>query len=191
MRSPPYPLSLLRTPACPGFGVFGDRKSSCFDRSGRLGAVKGESGLMGRSGDAASKRLYPVDRDAGAGSGSFERVQMGGPKVDHVRMSGGRPEGGLCPVGAGWLGGLKVGEMRTSGGRPEDGSCPNCVERVNGLGLFERVQMRMVAGEGPAPGGSFGAAAAAPFERVQMSLLGGSVDGDDTDSRRCAMQLRK
>ena len=164
MRVPPYPLSLLRTPACPGFGVFGDRKSSCFDRSGGLWSVKGESGLMGRSGDAASKRPYPVDRDPGAGIGSFERVQIGG---------------------------LKVGEMRTSGGRPEDGSCPNGAGPANGLGLFERVQMRMAAGEIPAaPGGSFGAAAAAPFERVQMSLPGGSGDGEYSYSRRRVMQLQ-
>jgi hypothetical protein len=163
VRVPPYPVSLLRTPACPGFGVFGDRKSSCFDRSGSLRRVGGEWGVMGRSGDGALKWPCAVDRDAGAGSGSFERVQMGG---------------------------LKVGEMRTSGGRPEDGSSPNGAWRVNGLELFERVQMRMVAGEGPAPGGSFGAAAA-PFERVQMSLPVNSGDGDYPYSRRQVMQLQK
>ena len=165
MRVPPYPLSLLRTPACPGFGVFGDRKSSCFDRSGGLGSDKGESGLIGHSGDAASKRLYPVDRNAGAGSGSFERVQMGRPTVSEIRISGDRPKDGSCPGDgdAGW---------------PSE------------PGLFERVQMRKVTGESPMLGRSVGAAAAAPFERVQMSLPGDSGYDDYSYSRRRGMQLQ-
>ena len=121
MRVPPYPLPVPRTPACPGFGVFGDRKSSCFDRSGSLRRVGGEWGVMGRSGDGALKWLCAADRDAGATSGSFERVQMGG---------------------------LKVSETRTSGGRPEEGSCPNGAGRANGLGLFERVQMSLPGDSG-------------------------------------------
>ena len=165
MRSPPCPLVSLRTPACPGFGVFGDRKSSCFDRSGWLGRVAGKWGVIGRSGDAGLERLYSANRDAGAGSGSFERVQMGA------------------------LG--RVREIRLSDGLLGDGSYRSDKGSLSGLGSFERVQIGTAAGENPALGGSFGAAAAAPFERVQMSLLGGSVDGDDIDSRRCAMQLRK
>jgi len=164
VRVPPYPVSLPRTPACPGFGVFGDRKSSCFDRSGWLGSVRGESGLMGRSGDAVLKRLCPVDRDAGGGSGSFERVQIGGMRASEIRMPGDRPENDSGSGDEGWL---------------------------SGLGLFERVQMKRMPGGSPAHGGSFGAAAAAPFERVQMSLPVDSGDGDYPYSRRCDMQLQK
>jgi hypothetical protein len=163
MRSPPYLLVSLRTPACPGFRIFGDRKSSCFDRSGGLGWVGGEWGVTGCLRDDALKRLCRGDRDLGDGRGSFERVQMGGSQGGEISVAGGRLGSGLC--------------------RGDEG-------RVSGMGSFERVQMK-VAGGGPAPSRSFGAAAAAPFERVQMSLPGGSVDGDDTDSRRCAMQLRK
>ena len=121
--------------------------------------------MMGRSGDGALKWLSAVDRDAGAGSGSFERVQMGA------------------------LG--RVSEIRLSDGLLGDGSYRSGEGSLSGLGLFERVQISMAAGTNPALGGSFGAAAAAPFERVQMSLPANSGDGDYPYSRRQVMQLQK
>jgi hypothetical protein len=66
----------LRTPACPGFGVSGDRKRACFDRSCCQGAISAKRRLLGlpwgwdlADADGATHR----ERTPGW---SFERVQM-------------------------------------------------------------------------------------------------------------------
>jgi hypothetical protein len=72
----PLRPELLRTPACPGFGVSGDRKRACFDRSCCWRAISPKRGLLS----------LPRGWDLGDVDGathrertlrwSFERVQM-------------------------------------------------------------------------------------------------------------------
>jgi hypothetical protein len=75
MRNTLLTRPALRTPACPGFGISGDRKRECFGRSCVRGAVSSKSGLR-----ALPHRWDPVvvveahrrrTRDR-----AFERVQM-------------------------------------------------------------------------------------------------------------------
>ena len=73
----PLRPALLRTPACPGFGVSGDRKRACFDRSCCWGAISPQRGLL-----ALSCGWGFVDMDGAAHREPalgrlFERVQMG------------------------------------------------------------------------------------------------------------------
>jgi hypothetical protein len=66
-----------RTPACPGFCVFGDRKRSCFDRYCPYGEVSAEVGSLapcGGCGRSVAEGRTHRGRMAGRG---FERVQMG------------------------------------------------------------------------------------------------------------------
>jgi hypothetical protein len=71
----------LRTPACPGFGVFGDRKRACFDRSCCRRAISPKRRLLAlpRGWDLADMD-GATHRERALGR-SFERVQMDVPGV--------------------------------------------------------------------------------------------------------------
>ena len=96
------PLRLVpRTPACPGFCIFGHRKSACFDRSCCWGGISPEWRLP-----VLPDGWGPADRDGAtrrerAAERGFERVQMsmagervsetpnrsgGGPPIERVQM---------------------------------------------------------------------------------------------------------
>ena len=85
----------LRTPACPGFGVSGDRKISCFDRFGRQRGIGRELGLWGeRRGAFERVQMRGVTGDRGGRGARFggliERVQIGmGGAGPARRCSGG------------------------------------------------------------------------------------------------------
>jgi hypothetical protein len=96
----------LRTPACPGFGVSGDRKISCFDRFGRQRDIGRELGLRG--GVAAA--FERVQTGAGLGDrggreayfgGAIERVQMvgAGARPGSRAGVGSASRGGIAPEG--------------------------------------------------------------------------------------------
>jgi hypothetical protein len=182
----------LRTPACPGFGVSGDRKISCFDRFGRQRQVARELRLWGDVREGFER----VQMRRGAGSheghvpcsgGLFERVQMGmgfGIQAFAAGVAGWFLRGQLSrrsalgvtraaasieshgPVGRGWPSAKafeRAQAARESGVRDP--------LRAPLIGPFERVQM---GGEGRRPGVET-ALSAAPFERVQMT--GALVNG--------------
>jgi len=136
------PLRLVpRTPACPGFCIFGHRKSACFDRSCCWGAISPERRLPVLPGgwdlvdtDGASRR----ERAAECG---FERVQMSvpGEQVSEALSGSGR-----LPI--------ERVQMGCGPGSPD-------TWEPYPLGSFERVQMTPVfaldaAGEHSAGGGS-------------------------------------
>jgi hypothetical protein len=82
-----------RTPACPGFGVSGDRKRACFDRSCCWGGVSAEWRLL-----AVSLGWDPEGVDRGTHrrqmrARGFERVQMsvGGGRILEPLTGSGRP----------------------------------------------------------------------------------------------------
>jgi len=126
----------LRTPACPGFGVSGDRKISCFDRFGRQREVGRELGLWGeRLGAFERVQMRGVAGDRGGREGCFggviERVQMGMGGV-HVRDSawvGSATPGGIVRVG----GSFERVQMSIGGANSGDSTWA--------AGSFERVQM--------------------------------------------------
>ena len=120
------PLRLaLRTPACPGFCVSGDRKRACFDRYCCLGAVSAEQGLPDLS---QGWDLVGVDgathRERMPGRG-FERVQMG---VAAGRIWAEALTGTGSP--------LSIERVQMDWGSGVSGSREPCP-----LGSFERVQM--------------------------------------------------
>ena len=115
----------LRTPACPGFGVSGDRKISCFDRFGRQREVGRELGLLG-------ERVGP-----------FERVQMRGAAGD--RGGRGARFGGLVERVQMGMGGAGLGGMARVDGSFERVQMRICGASPGGMtgaaGAFERVRM--------------------------------------------------
>jgi hypothetical protein len=117
----------LRTPACPGFGVSGDRKIACFDRSCRRGGISPEwrlpvlpGGWDRTQADDAARR----ERTLGRG---FERVQMGVVGGQILDALHGR--GSALPIERVQMDWESMG---SGAGEP----CP--------LGSFERVQMAPV-----------------------------------------------
>ena len=114
-----------RTPACPGFCVFGDRKSACFDRSCWWRAVSAEPRLP-----ALPRGSDPVGVDGATHRGrtpgrGFERVQMDVP---------GRQISRDALTGMGWALPIERVQMDCGSGVPGPWEpCP--------LGSFERVQM--------------------------------------------------
>ena len=194
----------LRTPACPGFGVSGDRKISCFDRFGRQREVGRELGLWGeRVGAFERVQMRGVAGDRGGREAYFggliERVQMG---------MGGAGLGGIARVG----GSFERVQMRIGGASP--GGMTGRLARLNGFkwgvnpcfdsllrarwtvplsarrwswGLGRPTARRYSWGSAFEPGRTgFGAAVwgvgdrtAGPFERVQMGDgLGMRSSGD-------------
>ncbi len=119
---------VLRTPACPGFGVSGDRKRACFDGSCCWGAVSPEwwlaklpRGWDWAGVDGATRR----ERQRGRG---FERVQMG--------VAGGQILEGV--TGRRWSA-LPIERVQMDCGSGALGSWG-----PGPLGSFERVQMTPV-----------------------------------------------
>jgi hypothetical protein len=163
----------LRTPACPGFGVSGDRKLSSFDRFGRQREVGRELGLWGeRAGAFERVQMRAVTGDRG-GRGAFfggliERVQMGirgassrgtarvGGSFERVQM--GRESGLRLRLAgaAGAVGALKRAEVAWGLGRPT-------ARRDSSGSSFERVQTRF-----DSPVGDVGGRTVGPFEHVQI-----------------------
>jgi hypothetical protein len=163
----------LRTPACPGFGVSGDRKISCFDRFGRQRQV------------ARELKLWADVREG------FERVQM--ETGFGVQGFGARVVDGFVPVQFSRRSALSVTRAAASiecvrvseeSHSPVGRGCPSTkafeAARESGVrdpvrappfGPFERVQMR---NESRRPEVET-ARSAAPFERVQMT--GALVNG--------------
>jgi hypothetical protein len=186
----------LRTPACPGFGVSGDRKISCFDRFGRQRQVARELRLWGDVREGFER----VQMRRGLGSrgghvpcsgGLFERVQMEmgfGVQGFAARMADWFVRGQLSRRSA-----LRVTRAAASvecvrvseePHTPAGAGCPSVKAfeaawesgvrdpaRASIFGPFERVQM---SGECPGPEADT-AVSAAPFERVQMT--GALVNG--------------
>ena len=186
----------LRTPACPGFGVSGDRKISCFDRFGRQRQVARELGLGGD----AREGFERVQMHWGAGSlgghvscsgGLFERVQMElvfGARGFAARVTGWFVRGQSSRRSA--LGATRTAasiecvRMSRESHSPVGRGCPSAeafeAARESGVrdpvraplvGPFERVQM---GDERRSPGVET-APSAAQFERVQMT--GALVNG--------------
>jgi hypothetical protein len=120
------PLRLaLRTPACPGFGVSGDRKRACFDRYCGLGVVSAERCLpdLSRGWD-----LVGVD-------GATHREGMAGRGFERVQMSG--AGGPVCAEAVAGMGGpLSIERVQMGWGSGVRGPWEPCP-----LGSFERVQM--------------------------------------------------
>ena len=158
----------LRTPACPGFGVSGDRKISCFDRFGRQRRVERELRLRGDVREGFERvQMEPRFRIQGfdarvadwflrapLSGGSALRVTRPAASIECVRVSeeSHGPAGRECPL-------AKAFEAAPAVGDPV---------RALLVGPFERVQMRDGPEVATAP-------SAAPFERVQMT--GASVNG--------------
>ena len=163
----------LRTPACPGFGVSGDRKISCFDRFGRQRQVERELRLWGEEREGFERvQMEPRFRIQGFAArladwflraplsrGSALRVTLAAASIECVRVSG---------------------ELHSAAGR----GCPSAkpLEAVREsrvrdpiraplVGPFERVQMK----DERRGTGVETARSVAPFERVQMT--GASVNG--------------
>lgn len=90
------PLRLApRTPACPGFCVFGHRKSACFDRSCCGGAISPEPCLPGLPhGWDREDTDGATHREPAPGRG-FERVQMSVPGRQISEAFNGRRRGSL------------------------------------------------------------------------------------------------
>jgi hypothetical protein len=86
------PLRLVpRTPACPGFCVFGHRKSACFDRSCCRGAISPEPRLPALPhGWDRGDTDGTTHRERAPGRG-FERVQMSVPGRQISEAFNGRP----------------------------------------------------------------------------------------------------
>lgn len=141
-----------RTPACPGFGVSGDRKRACFDRSCRGGAVSSERRLLG-----FPRRWGPTGVDGGTHRGQtlrrgFERVQMS--------VGGGRIGLDALTV-RGWAPSIERVQLSLPGRQ--------VLERLIGAGgllPFERVQMDCGSG---APGPSEPDPPLGSFERVRTT----------------------
>jgi hypothetical protein len=174
----------LRTPACPGFGVSGDRKISCFDRFGRQREVGRELGLWGeRLGAFERVQMPPVAGDRGGRGAYFggviERVQMG---MGHAGPRGGARVGGSFESAQVRIGGANSGGSAWAAGsfeRVQMGSesllRPTYATEVGGGsvlrlsyaaevgGAFKRAQMAWGLGRPTARRYSSGSS----FERVQ------------------------
>jgi hypothetical protein len=153
MRVTLLSTELLRTPACPGFGVSGDRKMSCFDRFGRQREVGRELWLWGyRRGVFERVQMGARLEDRGSCgcllAGSFERVQT----VMGRAIPGAAGAAGLK---AGWFERVQMGAQLSE--RTTDSTATE--------GPFERVQLE---GE-PGRREMGGLPEAGLFERVQMT----------------------
>jgi hypothetical protein len=124
-----------RTPACPGFGVSGDRKRACFDGSGCSRGVSPLRGLTGLPG-----RWGPRDADD---AGHRDRTQMHGFERVQMRVAGGKVLEAL--TGTGWPLPIERVQMGCAGGTF------GCWEPCP-LGSFERVQMTSAWAPCPACG---------------------------------------
>jgi hypothetical protein len=163
----------LRTPACPGFGVSGDRKISCFDRFGRQRQVARELRLWGDVREGFERVQMAMDFGvqgfAARMADGFVRVQLSrrsalrvtraAASIERVRVS----EESRGPVGGG-CSSAKASEAAGESGVRDPVRAPL-------FGSFERVQM---SDEHRRPGVET-ALSAGPFERVQMT--GVSVNG--------------
>src|SRR5580692_4464467 len=163
----------LRTPACPGFGVSGDRKISCFDRFGRQRQVERELRLWGDVREGFERvQMEPRFRVQGFAARvadwfvraplsrrSALRVTRAAASIECVRVSDEShgPAGRECPS-------AKAFEAAPESGVRDPVRAPLA-------GTFERVQMR---DECRRPEVAT-APSVAPFERVQMT--GASVNG--------------
>jgi hypothetical protein len=122
--------SAPRTPACPGFGVSGDRKRACFDRSSCWGAVSAERGVRDLSREWGPVGVDDVrHREPTRGRG-FERVQM---------RVGGVPLWAEAPGGMGRP--LSIERVQMGWGSGATGSWERCP-----VSSFERVQMTSAFG---------------------------------------------
>ena len=163
----------LRTPACPGFGVSGDRKISCFDRFGRQRQVERELRLPGDVWEGFERvQMEPgflVQGLAVRVADWFFRAPLSrGPTLRVTRLAASSE----C---------VRVSEeLHSAASR----GCPSAkpLEAVRGsrvrdpiraplVGPFERVQMK----DDRRGTGVETACSAPPFERVQMT--GASVNG--------------
>ena len=201
MRITLLATELLRTPACPGFGVSGDHKMSCFDRFARRHQVGRESGFWGDRGEEFERvQIGAVLVGLGAhqrhGVRSFERVQKRDGSARWRRDIPARTSlfervqiGTVCrmprAVALGTESLLRDRADGRTGGKITDPAAGSSFERVQidlqsgpaiagptrAAGSFERVQMQ----DKSARQEINGAPAATPFERVQMT--GVSVNG--------------
>jgi hypothetical protein len=183
-----------RTPACPGFGVSGDRKISCFDRFGPQREVGRELGLRGErlaafervqmpavAGDRVGRGPYfggligRVQMGLGGANpggiaragGSFERVQMGCESVLRLTYAA-EVGGGFERVQMPWGLGRPTDRRYSWGDERVQTRLGSAVWRVGGrtAGPFERVQI----GDGLGMRGAETHASAALFERVQIRV---------------------
>ena len=158
-----------RTPACPGFGVFGDRKKSCFDRTWPEWGISGEVGVRGFS-DGCGRVVAEGGGHRGWMMGwGFERVQMEWQTLPLGDRVGGCLLG-LRSFGLGWMSADAASFERVQMGLAGGRICARTGCRAGG-GLsadlrVERVQM----GCGPGVRGLWKPGLLmSSFERVQMA----------------------
>jgi hypothetical protein len=160
----------LRTPACPGFGVSGDRKMSCFDRFGRQRGIGRKLGGWGeRLGVFERVQMRAVAGDRGGRGacfgGSIERVQMG---MGGVGLRGIARAGGAFERVQMRIGGANSGDSAGAAGSFEQAQASGeSVLRLTSApemgGGFERAHMPWEFGRRTARRYSL----ASSFERVQ------------------------